>query len=211
MILEMWQAYLFFAFAAFLVLPTSRGRSATKFSALVLAACLGFVPIDGLPLAAYPRSLLDDPALTTVLWMAYAVALRFQPGLRITLHHRFEVVVCFAVLTLLLYPAALGLTYIDPYRLGFDVRVLLALILMVTFGFWLRRNYFGVLLLAGATLGFVVDLKNSDNYWDYLIDPLIGLYCWFVLMSAFASRACSGMVAVASGIKARTSGPRGSS
>lgn len=37
-------------------------------------------------------------------------------------------------------------------------------------------------MLAGATLAFVVGIKPSHNYWDYLVDPLLGLYCCLALL-----------------------------
>ena len=179
---ELWQAHLFFAFAGFLLLPMSGRTVAVRAGGLALLAGLGFVHVGGLPLAAYPRSLFDDLALTTMAWLGYAVALRFRPGLRVQDRHSFQIILCFAFLALCLYPATLGLTYMDPYRLGFSPRILLVLMLLVTLVLWMQRNYFGVVLIAGATLGFVVDLKDSDNYWDYLIDPLLGLFCFSILI-----------------------------
>lgn len=179
---ELWQAHLFFAFAGFLLLPMSGSTIAVKAGVLAMIAGAGFVHAGGLPLAAYPRSLFDDLALTTMAWLGYAVALRFRPDLRVQKHHSFQIMLCFAFLALCLYPATLGMTYWDPYRLGFSPRTLLTLMLAVTLVLWMQRNYFGVALIAGATLGFVMDFKDSDNYWDYLIDPLLGLYCCSVLI-----------------------------
>lgn len=41
---------------------------------------------------------------------------------------------------------------------------------------WLR-NYLAVFVLTVATLAFAKRLKPSENYWDYLIDPLLVSYC----------------------------------
>jgi hypothetical protein len=32
-------------------------------------------------------------------------------------------------------------------------------------------------MLTLATLAFMVGLKPSDNYWDYLLDPFIVIFC----------------------------------
>jgi hypothetical protein len=38
-------------------------------------------------------------------------------------------------------------------------------------------------MLTSATLAFVVGVKPSHNYWDYLVDPLLGLYCCAALLT----------------------------
>jgi hypothetical protein len=37
-------------------------------------------------------------------------------------------------------------------------------------------------MLASATLAFIAGIKPSQNYWDYLVDPLLGLYCCAALL-----------------------------
>ncbi|MNG41560.1 hypothetical protein D3C84_1308120 [compost metagenome] len=37
-------------------------------------------------------------------------------------------------------------------------------------------------MLGVATLAFALELKPSENYWDYLLDPLIALYCWIAVL-----------------------------
>ena len=44
--------------------------------------------------------------------------------------------------------------------------------------------------LAAGTLAFALRLKASENYWDYLIDPLLTGYClvaglWMLAMAAW--------------------------
>jgi len=81
-----------------------------------------------------------------------------------------------------LYPAALGVSYLDPYRLGFAPRLLLAGVGLLSLGLLWQQHYVGCLLLSLATLGFVLQLKASTNYWDYLIDPALGTFCVVVLL-----------------------------
>jgi hypothetical protein len=179
---DLWQAHAVFALGGFLILPLAKLPVAGKLTALLLILGVSFVPVSGLPLAVYPRSLLDDLALTTLAWLGYAVLTRFSAIPRIPQGHRVQILVCFALATLVFYPATLGMTYFDPYRLGFAPRELLSAVLVVTLVFWMRRNYLGAALLTIATLGFIVDIKASNNYWDYLIDPVLGLYCWLALL-----------------------------
>jgi hypothetical protein len=81
-----------------------------------------------------------------------------------------------------LYPATLGLSYLDPYRFGFSPRPMLIFVGLLTAGLFYLRNYLAVVLLASATLAFIAGIKPSQNYWDYLVDPLLGLYCCVALL-----------------------------
>jgi hypothetical protein len=88
----------------------------------------------------------------------------------------------FAAISLVLYPATLGLTYLDPYRLGYAPRLLLAVAGTLTLALLWRRHYLATAMLCVATLGFTLELKESTNYWDYLIDPALGIFCLVVLL-----------------------------
>ena len=37
-------------------------------------------------------------------------------------------------------------------------------------------------MLALATLAFGLGLLESENYWDYLLDPFVVIYCWLALL-----------------------------
>lgn len=93
------------------------------------------------------------------------------------------VLIIFAAMALVLYPATLGLTYLDPYRLGFSPRPMLIVVALLTIGLFYQRSYLAVVMLASATLAFIVGIKPSHNYWDYLVDPLLGLYCCVALLA----------------------------
>ncbi|MCA4965598.1 hypothetical protein [Pseudomonas sp. Y24-6] len=179
--INLWQAHLSFAMIIFLMLPGfGLGRLWRGLLLLALLAA-SFIPLDGLTVAAYLRSHIDDLAITTMILMAWACLRRLEilaPAPRVYV----GVLVIFAAMAVLLYPATLGWTYVDPYRLGFSPRVLLTLIALLTLGLYYLRNGLAVAMLAGATLAFMVGLKPSHNYWDYLVDPLLGLYCCVALL-----------------------------
>ncbi|MEK8080533.1 hypothetical protein [Pseudomonas sp. XK-1] len=180
--LELWQAHLTFALLLFLLIPgfglLSGGRS------LVLLGCLliGFVPLAGLSLAAYVRSFTDDLAITTLLALLFASLVRIGLLARLKAPQGLQLLLLFGLLALFLYPATLGLTASDPYRLGYSPRSLLVVLALVALALLLARNWLGVWMLGLATLAFSLGLKSSGNYWDYLIDPLLALYCWGALI-----------------------------
>jgi hypothetical protein len=48
----------------------------------------------------------------------------------------------------------------------------------------LGRCWLGAAALLLATLAFALRLKASENYWDYLLDPFLALYCLGALACA---------------------------
>jgi predicted membrane protein len=59
---------------------------------------------------------------------------------------------------------------------------------LMTLGLFYLRHYLAVVMLTCATLAFLVGIKPSHNYWDYLVDPLLGLYCCVALLMLAARR-----------------------
>ena len=178
----LWQPTLTFATLCFLMLPSQRLARRWQFALLFELGALSLIPINGIALAIYLRSVIDDLAITTVLVLSLATLVRLKllavpPRLQQT-----ELLCIFAALALILYPASLGLTYFDPYRLGYVPRPMLVLMGLLTVVLLWRRNLLGVLLFSVATLTFTLELKQSENYWDYLIDPGLGTWAIIVLL-----------------------------
>ncbi|MGE8186846.1 hypothetical protein [Pseudomonas sp. NPDC086278] len=175
--LPLWQAHLSFTLVIFVLLGsfdfTARWRP-WLLPALVLVS---FIPVDGLSLAAYARSFTDDLAISTLVFLGWACLLRLGVVPPLKGAHRGQVLLAFAVFGLVLYPATLGLTYFDPYRWGFNPRPMIVLTGLAALALLWLRNALGVWMLAAGTLAFALRLKASENYWDYLIDPLLAGYC----------------------------------
>jgi hypothetical protein len=179
--INLWQAHASFAMIVFLLLP-SFGLDRTWRIALLLALlAASFIPLGGLSLAAYSRSHIDDLAITTMVFMAWGCLRRldFLPPAQ---RGQTSVLILFAALALVLYPATLGLSDLDPYRRGYSPRPLLLLVALMTFSLFYLRHYLAVVMLTCATLAFIAGIKPSHNYWDYLVDPLLGLFCCLALL-----------------------------
>jgi hypothetical protein len=155
------------------------GRPAVKW-ALALAAAAVVIPVDGMPLGRWlhgidgglsipflamlfdrsveawrARPLLDRPARAASGWFALGCGLA-------------------------LYPAALGLGGIDPYVLGWtSPLVMLAAAAVAAVLIW-RGNRFGYVLLVAGVL-WQLDVLESENAWDYLVDPIYFLLAPFAL------------------------------
>ena len=185
--INLWQAHASFAMLLFLLLPAMGLPRWPRVALLGVLLAASFLPVGGLSLAAHLRSYIDDLALTTLVFMAWG-CLRRLNILRPAPQDKTSVLVTFAVLALALYPATLGLSDLDPYRFGYSPRPMLVGIALLTIGLFHQRNGLGVAMLAGATLAFMLGIKPSQNYWDYLIDPLLGLYCCAALLIGAARR-----------------------
>jgi hypothetical protein len=186
--LELWQAQLTFALLAFVLIPgfgLSPGLQAVR---LILLLGISFIPVDGLSLAAYMRSFTDDMAITSLVALIFAATVRMGLAARLEQTARLQVLIVMAALALFLYPSTMGLTYFDPYRLGYNPRPLIMVIGLVTLALLVMRNWLAACMLGLATLAFSMGLKPSPNYWDYLLDPFIALYCWGALIGYVAKR-----------------------
>ena len=77
---------------------------------------------------------------------------------------------------------ALGLGSFDPYRLGFVPSGLLAALFVVAVLAWLRQFYVLLLCILVAVSSHALELMESPNLWDYLVDP------WVVVASIYDLR-----------------------
>jgi len=179
--INLWQAHLSFSMIIFLLLPDFGLKRTVRIALLAALLAASFIPLDGLSLAAYLRSHIDDLAVTTLVFMVWGCLHRlgFLPPAQ---QGTTSVLIIFAVMALVLYPATLGLSYLDPYRFGFSPRPMLIFVALLTAGLFYLRSYLAVVMLASATLAFIAGIKPSHNYWDYLVDPLLGLYCCAALL-----------------------------
>jgi hypothetical protein len=179
--INLWQAHASFAMIIFLVLPSFGLDRIWRIALLLALLAASFIPLGGLSLAAYLRSHIDDLAITTLVFMAWG-CLRRLGVLPSAQQGQTSVLILFAAMALVLYPATLGLSDLDPYRRGYSPRPLLLFVALITLGLFYLRHYLAVVMLASATLAFIVGIKPSHNYWDYLVDPLLGLYCCLALL-----------------------------
>ena len=82
---------------------------------------------------------------------------------------------------LFLYPMALGLGPFDPYTLGFASTGLLAVLALFASLAWWRRYHVCLGAIVLAVLAYRLDLLESSNLWDYLLDPWLVLYAIYDL------------------------------
>lgn len=173
----LWQAHLSFVLLGFVLLSTFRFTARWRPWLLPVLVVVSVIPINELPLAAYVRSFTDDLAISTLVLLGWVALSRLGVVHPLARPHQVQMLLLFGLLSLVLYPATLGLTYFDPYRLGFNPRPMIVLVAVAALLMLWLRNALAVWMLVIGTLAFALRLKASENYWDYLVDPLLAGYC----------------------------------
>jgi len=140
---------------------------------LPAAGCLTLVPIAGIPLGRWLHGLgqtFSIPFLVILLDLVITPA-----GARSWLDRPARRAAAWwgAAAALLLYPAALGAGSFDPYALGWNDPGVAAAAAAGGAVLALLGNAFGTVLLA-AGAAWHLGLLESDNAWDYLVDPVYG-------------------------------------
>jgi hypothetical protein len=146
--------------------------------ALLLAtvALVMLVPLGTLPLAGYVRGAIGDLSLPTTVLAVRATLRPFTGWNAIEGRQARILQFSLALSGLLLYPLALGIGPVDPYRWGFGEPWLVGLVSALAFLSWLSGLELVALVLALALFAYGVGGLESTNLWDYLIDPLVWLW-----------------------------------
>lgn len=141
-----------------------------------LAAALGLaalIPFHGLSLAGTLRTLWGDPSITTLQLLILDIA-RCPPAAFV---RGWRAPAIIAAFSLLFYPLALGMGDFDPWRLGFQPVPLLAVLSVPALLLWWRGQTLWCWLLSVNVAAYAAGLLESTNFWDYLLDPLLAIFC----------------------------------
>ncbi len=161
----------------------------TRLVLLLVGIALSLWPIGGLPFAGYLRGFTGDLSVTTwILALSACIAVFTDKDLYrpLSVH---ALLLLIAAGALFLYPFALGLTYFDPYSLGYGSTALAVVLSLLCLAAWQLKLYLVLLCIIFAILAFLIGLYESSNLWDYLIDPWVSLYALFRISSSlFTSR-----------------------
>jgi hypothetical protein len=140
------------------------------------------LPFAELPPAAYVRGMIGDFSSTTLVLLGYAVGRRrgaFQP---VGASRSIGGFVLLVLAAGMLYPLALGAAPYDTYRWGYGEPGFLGLLLGIALAGIALRMPLVVLSICLAVLAWVVGWSESDNLWDYLLDPLLVIYALAALL-----------------------------
>ncbi len=154
------------------------GKSAAGWSRTTVialgSAFMVMLPMGGLPVA---RWLVSLQANTSIPLTALIFSRVLENAFQIPVLDRKAKTACHIFSIgggALLYPMALGMGAFDPYAAGWHFSWLFVLLLIVTLTLLFLKNRFSLVLLA-AILAYDVHLLESNNLWDYLVDPILVL------------------------------------
>jgi hypothetical protein len=159
---------------------------------LFVLAIYGIVllPILGLSLAGFLRGLVGDLSTTSLLLLVAALVARLRQlagGEGVawwSMRERFVLFLFVSVLALLLYPFALGLGMLDPYRSGFGGIGLLVMLALLSLWSMRRGSYLLPAACSLAVLAWSMGWYESTNIWDYLIDVPLAIYALVQMLKA---------------------------
>lgn len=157
---------------ASLLLPLARLPLAVRPVLIVGLTLLLMLPLDADPAWYAVRGIFGDSSITAVLfYIAFILQQNFSWQLcrpdELALLRRL-----LAVTALLLYPFALGLTGFDSYSLGYANPWLLAILFIMALLLWWRTYYFLAISLTASVAAWSLQMLESGNLWDYLLDPV---------------------------------------
>ena len=147
----------------------------------IFAACFfgSLVPMTEFSLTHYVRVVTGDLSVTSIVWFAW-LGISAQRGTPTREQQSMAVIV---VLTaLIVYPTALGLTPFDVYAHGY-YPVILAPVVFVLFAFSAWRGAIQpAVSLSLAFICYALSFLDSDNLFDYLVDPAISFYAIYLVI-----------------------------
>lgn len=160
----------------FLLLPSKRLPTPYRAGLALLLLALTQLPIDGVSLAGHWQATVGELAITTTLLLLTLAWHRYR-GQRPLLPGGVRAAIAsLGGVALLFYPLSMGAASVDPYRAGYSPMYLLAAVLIAALWAWWHQRRALAIALALATLAYAVELLHSNNYWDYLFDPLLALF-----------------------------------
>ena len=144
--------------------------------AVVIAAFA--IQLNRVPLVGFVASVQSEPSVAMILILGSHGARSLWPH-RLTQLDMGPLPLCIFLLGAVMYPSALGIGYIDLYAAGYHPYAGIGMLFLAFLLSWFagtRLLAFWV-VLAALTQGYSVG--ESDNAFDYLIDPIIFVYaCW---------------------------------
>ena len=163
------------------LLTAWRGADArVKWVKVFTAFCfvLLWIPLGAanIPVVAYVRGITVDLSITLVMLAVWRVSRFALNWCAIAKREQMAVMSAVAVAALFVYPLALGWGDWDAYRLGWGSWGMLLALLVLCAVCWVSGLQVLPALVVTALLAWSFGLLESNNLWDYLLDPWLSIY-----------------------------------
>lgn len=141
-----------------------------------------FIPLDGTSIATWIFGAFGVLSLPTLALLTSFIIHKLGGPILFTPGDRKFILLSALITGLLLYPATLGLTGIDPYALGYHSSLLFGLLCTALLIAWFRNAHRLCLLYSLALTASLLGLYESSNILDALLDPFLFLYAALSLL-----------------------------
>ncbi|MGH8550229.1 MAG: hypothetical protein ACRERU_16830 [Methylococcales bacterium] len=158
------------------IFPWKRFSGPARCLILVALTCLILVPFAGMSAAGYVRSYIGDLSITSLVILFLTLIGRAFALIPVNPKKIELFCVPFLPLALVFYPLAMGLGKYDPYSLGYGSLSLLGFVFLVTLLASATDQWFIALSLSLSVMCYALGWYESNNLWDYLLDPLLATY-----------------------------------
>ncbi|MFT5575657.1 MAG: hypothetical protein ACI89D_001175 [Bermanella sp.] len=164
--------------------PTLSTRIMPIFALSLVLVC---IPVAGIAPIYFLRAAFGDFSITATLLLAVLAFCNVRSS-KVPRRDIFCLAAILAPLALWFYPLSLGITLHDPYQLGYNATVLSIVLLAAGLLAWLRAYFVVVAILSLDLLAYHFEVLESNNLWDYLIDPCLAIFALYHVPSALLSR-----------------------
>jgi hypothetical protein len=143
------------------------------------------LPVGSLTITGYLRGVFGDISslsAATLVWLCFG---RYWTAIQTENRKAFDLQPLFvplALASLIFYPLTLGLSRWDPYSLGYQPLVPTLMLVLSGIGLVYYRKYLSAFFLAIVLVAYLIHLQESDNLWDYLLDPVLAVVLWIWLL-----------------------------
>jgi hypothetical protein len=183
----------------FLTVDTLPSRVRRIVCMLLALVFIGVPVFDEHPVYFYVRGFTGDMSMASLIFASIALT-KLVSGKTIVDHNKLKPVlyVC-GILAALLYPMSLGLGPVDTYFLGYGNIFFVAGLFVIALLSWHMGHTAIVIWLVLSITAYLSGLMESDNLWDYLLDPFIGI--WGFLLCIHRALSANNMKPLPAGLQ----------
>ena len=151
-----------------------RGHASRRLAGIAIVLLLAFLPLGDTNAWLWLKGMVGSLSVVSAALLANYLITSLTGRVLVDKPSRKALYTVVLLAGLLLYPATLGLSLYDPYRLGYGLVVALA-VLAVALAAWFCGRQAAAVVLAVVVLADQAGVSASVNTWDYLVDPLVWL------------------------------------
>ena len=147
---------------------------------LALAFLFFLVPAGPVKLVGHLKGLQFEPSLGTMVIFVGLVCVRLDQSMvnigTVAFHNLKQelngLIAAILLMSCAIYPMALGLGNFDPYAFGYQSWTIAAAAFVAWFLVWFEKFELIALWFVLAVFACLIELGESDNLFDYLLDPI---------------------------------------